>query len=443
MLLISLPIILYILPVIIIITLVVPPKQKRLDLSLGGLVYIGMTGGFQALILFLLMLVSSWMILRLQPSASGENNTRSLGWMYAGIGLQFLWLMLGKLLLSGAQLIPLILCAMQNTECICARAGHRIPIPALFQYFCYSTEAPRLLAGPPMHPDAVDTMWKKQTADEKNIGSGAALLIRGIFQNACLSLPMMHLHSELSELVHEKTIFDTLLLISVFYLALYFSYKGAAQMGQGIVMMIGLKYPESAEPPVFAGTFREFWTRLLNPFTQWTQRVFHPEKAADSASYFARAVLVFGGVGLLLGNSIGGLLWGVSCALLLTAERMLNPKWIQQIPLAARRLVIAFLVLFCLGMLRSSSLSDLFGFYGDLFGRNGLTISGTTLYFIRNNWFTLLFCLAALFPVRRTILSHSQKTSFRRFVFMIFAFCADMLMLTMSMAELMSHYLRN
>ncbi|MBR6107324.1 MAG: hypothetical protein IKQ39_04870 [Oscillospiraceae bacterium] len=444
MTLISLPMILYVLPVITVVTIAVPPKRKPLVLALGGLSYVWLTGGFQALTLMLLMIVSAWLVLRLQPTRiGGISKRRILTWMYAGVGIQFFWLLAAKLLLPEMQLIPLVLCAMQNTEYICARANRQVSVPGLFPFFCYASEAPRLFAGPPMHPETAENMWEQRKFSAENLGAGAAVYIRGLFQLACLALPMQHLHAALTALVPARTIADTWLLIAAYYFALYFGLKGAAQIGQGIALMIGLEYPDSFDSPILAGTQYGFWTRFMMPVSKWAERVLCADRTADAFSYFARAAVTMGGLGLMLGQGVGGMLWGVCSALVLTGERMLNPKWIAQIPIAARRVVTAVLMLFFLGLLRCGSVSELFSFYGGIFGKNGLMFSSRAAYFIKNNWFTLLLCAAAALPLRKMLLKYAEEKKWRRTAAQVIAVCMELTMTVMSMAELMSNYLGN
>ncbi|MBQ8921009.1 MAG: hypothetical protein IJ060_02480 [Oscillospiraceae bacterium] len=439
----TLPLVLYILPAVTVLTLLVPQKRKPLVLALGGLACVWLTGGSPALILLMCMTVSAWLVLRLLPVQQGAQGRRIKLRMYAGICLQFLFPVLGRLFLPGrAALLPLLILAMQNTEYICDRANKRVSIPGLFPFFCYSAEMPRLFAGPPLQADAAATMWQQRKQTAENLGSGAALYIRGLFQVTCLALPMQQLHRALSELIPEKTLLDEWLTVMVYYFMLYFSLKGAAQLGQGIAQMTGLIYPDSFDSPILAGTHYGFWTRFMVPVSAWAKRVLFPQHDADTGSYFARMLLIFCGIGLTVGSGICGLLWGICCALLLTAEHLLNPKWIAQIPIAARRVIVAVTLLIFLGMLRCGSLQQLVTFYSGFFGERGLAFSNTTGYLIKNYWFLILICIAALFPVRKTVTKHMEKNIARRIAAEILTVVLEFGMLAMSMAELMSSYLR-
>ena len=63
----TLPLVLYILPAVTVLTLLIPPKRKPIALALGGLCCVWMTGGFPALTLLMSMIVSAWLVLRLLP----------------------------------------------------------------------------------------------------------------------------------------------------------------------------------------------------------------------------------------------------------------------------------------------------------------------------------------------------------------------------------------
>jgi len=439
----TLPLVLYILPAVTVLTLLIPPKRKPIALALGGLCCVWMTGGFPALTLLMSMIVSAWLVLRLLPVQQGADDRRTKLRMYAGISLQFLFPVLGKVLLpERMQIIPLLLLAMQNTEYICDRANKRVAIPGLFPFFCYSAEMPRLFAGPPLSSDAAAAMWQQRKQSAENLGSGAAVYIRGLFQVTCLAMPMQQLHRAMSELIVQKTLLDEWLTVIVYYFMMYFSLKGAAQIGQGIAQMCGLIYPESFDSPILAGTHYGFWTRFMAPFSDWTKRVLLPQFGDDTGSYLTRMLLIFCSIGLLFGSGIGGLLWGICCALLLTGEHLLNPKWIAQIPIAARRVVVAVTVLIFLGMLRCGSFSELFTFYSGFFGEHGLAMSNTTGYLIKNYWFIILLSFAALFPVRKTLTKHTEIHFVRRIAAEMLTVVLEFAMLAMSMAELMSSYLR-
>lgn len=441
----SLTMVLYVFPAATLLTLPVPQQKKPAVFALGGLCCVWLSGGFPALILMMCMMISAWLFLRLQPVQSGtpaqDRNARYR--MYAGIAVQGIWLLLGKLLLSDSVLlIPLLICAMQHTEAICDRAHRRISAPGLFPFFCDSAEMPRLFAGPPMQTESSAAMRENRNLSAENIGNGASLYIRGLFQVSCLSLPMRSLCRTLNELVPEKTVLDEWLVLISFYLAVYFGLKGAAQIGQGIAQMTGLIYPDSFDSPVLAGTHYGFWTRFMKPFSDWIKRCLFPERSEKQSGYLTKLLLVFCTLGFLFGSGVCGILWGMFCALVLTAERQLNPKWIAQIPVAARRVLVAVVTLFALGMLCSGSPQEMFTHYSGLFGKNGLAPGSRTVYLFKNYWFSVLLCTAALFPVRNALKKYTDQNKRRRAAARILKVIPEFLMLALSMAELMSFYLR-
>lgn len=431
--------ILCLLPAFTVLTALLPGQWRPLSLSIGGLAVIWFLGGFPSMLLMMLSICSSWLVLRVLPPRTGDHRHRADLMLYAGILLQVLWLLLAKLLLGNIQTVPLLLCALQNVECLRARANRRIHTPPMYLYFCYQCDMTRLFAGPVLSFSKYEDCRAARKVTAERVGEGASLCIRGIFQLVCLSLPMQALHRQLIPGTVVHTVFDALLSLAAFFFAFYFALKGAAQLGQGIAEMLGFMYPDSFRSPVGALSLRDFWNRFMIPLRDWAHRVLLrslPEN--DNAGYFVRLSLLLGGIGLLLGNT-GGLIWGVCSALLLTAERRLSPAYGRQIPEPAKRFLTAVVMLFSLGF-AGTAVSSCFSFYGALFGFGGITLSETAGYLMRTNWLSGILCIAGLLPVSRMAghISHS----FLRTGWNVFRAAAETCMLLLAYAELLSQYIR-
>lgn len=438
----SLPMILFILPLFLILTLIVPEQWKAGVLALGGLAAVWMTGGFPALILLLLSVSTAWLIIRLQPKKSQVHHHRAEIWLYAGIGIQAILLLFGKLILDTAALIPLVICAMQGTEAMSDHANNRIRKPALFSFFCYQCDMTRLPAGPLLQYYQAEQLRNERSLSAKNIGQGAARCIRGLFQLVCLGLPMLSIQEtmKIGSVLHSAS--DALLTALSFYYFLYYALKGTAQIGQGLAQMLGYSYPDSFAEPILADSLLDFRKRFLTPLSDWSERVLHLESGMnDPAAYFARMALLFGGLGLIFGRGGCGLLWGVLSALLLTAEYVHCAKKPYSLPIRLRRILIAAIVLFSMGLLRSRNMIESFGFYAALLGINGIMLSDTAAYLLRENWLVLLLCTLGLFPLRQ-MLHRMPNGKPLNIVYSIIKSIIELLMLLWAYSELLSRYLR-
>lgn len=438
----SLPVLLYVLPVFSLLTAISHPHWKPDALALGGLCLVWVTGGFPALILLGLSVSLTWLVLRLSPRETKKHRRRARIWLTCGIFLQILLLLLARLLLGSQPLLPLLLCTLQGTECLCAHTKGRMKIPPLLTFFCYQCDMTRLPGGPVLQYPAYGEMLAGRSVSGKRLGQGASLCIRGLFLLVCLSLPMQAIHAEMASGGLVRTALDAVMLMLVFYMTLYYRLKGTAQIGQGIALMLGYTLPDSFDQPILADSMQNFWSRFLVPMHDWAKRVLLPDDAPyDPAGYFAKTALLFGGIGLLFGSGVCGLIWGVCTAAYLTFEytRKKRKKHAALLPAAARSVLTAAAVLLGMGMMGSRTPVDAFGCYTALLCFNGIPLSERTAYLLTTNWVPFMIALAGLFPLKKLL---PEPSGWSRWLRMFCQPAAELVMLLFSFAELLSRYLR-
>ncbi len=437
----SLPVILYVLPVFMLLAAFSHPHWKRDALALGGLCLVYVTGGYAALILLALSVSLTWLTLRLSPRRSERHPHRTEIWLYAGIGLQVLLLLLARLLLGSQAVLPMLLCTLQGTECLSSHAAHKLKTPPLHSFFCYQCDMTRLPGGPVLSFPQYEQALAARAVSRQKIGSGASLCIRGLFQLICLSLPLRTVHAQIASGGYVQTALDAAAMMLTFYLMLLYQLKGLAQIGQGLGRMLGYDLPDSFDTPVMADSMQDFWARFLIPMQQWTKRVLLLEdRTFDAAGYFARTALLFGGIGLLFGRGGCGMIWGVCTAVFLTAERYRRQKRrFGQLPVTARRILTAAAVLLGMGTLGSDSLIDAFSCYRALLCINGIPLSDRIGYTLGTNWVPLCIAIAGLFPLRKLL---PEENAWGRRLCAVCQPAAELVMLLFSYAELLSRYLR-
>lgn len=426
----SLPMILFVLPLFTLLAALTPARWQSLALALGGVSIIAVTGGFPAVILLLLSVASAWLVMRLQKQRTAAF------WFGIGIGIQGMLLLLGKFLLNELQLIPLMICAMQNFECLRARTQRKFAAPALYPFFCYQCDMTRLPAGPLLEYHEAAARREERCVTAENIGEGASKCIRGLFLLVCLSQPMFRLEAALKP----SAGFDALLDALSYYFAVYYALRGTARIGQGLAQMLGILLPDSFDDPLFADSPQDFRKRFLTPFYEWTERVLLPVRVQnDAGAYFARMTLLFGGLGLMFGRSIFGIVWGILTAGVLTAEHFYKARRRAGIPVQVRRFLTAAAVLLSMGLLCSDSIFDCFSYYGALLGANGFSLSAAAGYFAKTNMLVLLLCTAGLFPLRKL---GAQLPKYRLPV-TVCRIAGEAVMLLSAYSELLSNYLRS
>ena len=436
----SLPMILFILPVIVIAAALVPRQFRQDVLALGGLAAVCMTGGFPALTLLLVSVCGTWLLMRFQPQKTKEHHRRAEFRLYVSVFAQAVLVLLGRLMLTDLQLLPLLFCSLQATECLSEYANNRLSVPALHSYFCFQCDLTRLPAGTVRSYPEAEAAFHAQKFTAENVGQGASWFIRGLFQLVCLSLPMYTLQNTITAAAGSRTAADAVLLAVCFCFYLYFALKGTARMGQGIAKMLGIDLPDSFDDPLLADSLQDFRRRFLTPLHAWTERVLlNGHKSLDAAGYFSRMALLLCGVGFVLGRGAGGFLWGILFAGLLTAEHTRQPH-LHNVPVQARRILTVLLLLLTSGLLCSSSIFDCFSFYRSLLGINGVFLSDTVWYLLRTNWLPLLVCLCGLIPVHQL---HPPKGKIPQLLLGFCSAAAELFMLLAAYSELLSRYFRS
>ncbi len=447
----ALPVLLYVIPAVMLLAAVVPPRRKPTVLGLGGLAYEFATGGIAGLTLTLLSVCGAWLVLRLMFSSGSNGAVNVLSGRQSRLRLSFgiCWqaalLIAGKFLLTPAALLPVLLCAMFGIECMHMRAAHGMQIPPLIACLNEACSMPHFWAGPVMQhqtmQDAVHT--RKVTAEA--VGAGAGLCIRGLFQTVLLSMPMMTLLHELDSYVSPLTAADAWLTLIVFYCAVYHGLRGAVRLGVGLAMMLGLQgeMPEAAYP-IGAASLKEYWSRSIGSAAAWANRVLlHDVRETDTGRYFVRVLLFFGSVGTLLGNGWCGLFFGAAQAGLLTFSKLpAVSKRLHLLPKLLRQIGTALLVLLGMGLLKSSSLPELFAHAGALLGVNGGSLSGAARYLCGTHAVPLLLSVVLLFPVVPAVSRRIRDIPQVRKAAAICMPAAELGVLLCCMAELLSHYLR-
>ncbi|MCQ2408509.1 MAG: hypothetical protein MJ065_08305 [Oscillospiraceae bacterium] len=430
----SLPMILYILPLFTLAAALVPAERRQGVLALGGVTVVWATGGFAAFLLMLLQVSISWLILRLAPKRDGSHHHRADLWLYIGIGVQIVFLILGKLLLTRMLLIPLLFAALQSMECLTLRADRKMSVPALYNYLCYQFDMTRLPSGIVLSFAEAEKLQQNRKITGGMVGSGASKCIRGLFRIVCMALPMYAVVSALTPV----TIFDALLKVICFYFMLYHGLGGISRIGQGIAQMLGVLLPDMFRDPILAQSPQEFCERFCTPVYAWSERMLMQHSKHNSAGCFLRLSVLLGGIGLLFGSGTSGLIWGVLAAAVLTHDICRPDHKTRHLPTQLRGLLTALLVLLSMGFLCSGSLTDSFSYYGALIGIAGISLSDTAGYLSRTYLITLLFCAAGMIPLHNQL----KRLGTGKLPVRILRAAAELILLLAAYSELLSRYLR-
>lgn len=443
MILLDLTVLLCIIPLTAVLSFCLPARIRPYVLPAGGLAAVLAACGLRGLLLTLLSVCLGWVFLRTQPTAA-QNRRAAAFRMTAGIAVQAAFLPAGRLLLdTPAQRIPLLICIMQAVLCLRMRYAGQIAAQPLTAYCGYQWTLPRLIGGPVCsYPEAAEAEAGR-TPDFRLAGNGALHFTAGLVQLSLLAAPLFSMHRQMTDTGAAVSAADTWLLLAVFYCAAYYAVRGASELCRGFAALTGIRLPAQSDTPLRAHTPRDFCRRWYRSAADWCRAVLLGDGAEpDNTSYFARMLLCFCGIGLMLGRGWAtGLLWGVYMALILAAERALRRRGVHAAEGVSRFLTVLLMLYGCCAF-QAVTISDSLSAAASLIGKNGLLPSGRALYAFRNHWLPLVTAVIGLFPVRDAMRRLLQKKTWLRRIAYVLIPVAEAALLLLCLAGLLGSRLR-
>jgi alginate O-acetyltransferase complex protein AlgI len=153
---------------------------------------------------------------------------------------------------------------------------------------------------------------------------------------------------------------------------MYYGFSGYADMGIGFGRMLGVRLPENFRWPYVGQTIREFWQRWHIGLSQWFREYADVPGDGDrvppaSVSREALAVLL---CGIWYGAAWTFVVWGLYHAVLIVLERAGLEAAVKRLPVALRHVYLMVLLMVGWVILRSETLAGAQWFLKALVGLN-------------------------------------------------------------------------
>lgn len=401
---------LFFLPLLTILTAVVPQKWKSAVLTVGGLAACFLNG-WQTLLWALLSVFLGWFAVRCCPrTLTGPYAVKAKAWIAISFVLQTAIVILGKCNLY------LLLSGMQAVICVIDRANGMLRIPSLPQYVGYICEYPRWFGFCPTDFAAYkETRENRKPFEIERCAIGLWKMVFGIFELVMISMTMFEFFSMIveSQIGTHLSLLDSWFAALAIYCAFYFGFHGRMDIGQGMHLVLGYELPDGYDAPIFSKSLREYCGRVCKPFRAAAGDITGiPEDSSKMSTvrWFFGVLACLLVIGMVFNESlISGIVWGVLAAAVLLAERMIPQKITEKIPAAVKCVLVTLTAVgFCYGLGTIpvyTHLSDILC----LFGRGGIVLSGAALYAISWHWSDLLLAIACLFPLRKAYQALEEK----------------------------------
>ena len=285
--------------------------------------------------------------------------------------------------------------------------GQSPPVRSFFDFACFVSLFPQLIAGPIIRYNTIADQLVFRTHTLGKFSSGAALFILGLAKKVLLANTIGQVADAVFNAQAPSTL-DAWLGATAYAFQIYFDFSGYSDMAIGLGRMLGFEFPRNFNAPYLSQSITDFWRRWhISLSTFLRDYLYFPlggNRRGPARTYFNLAAVMLLG-GLWHGADWTFVLWGAYHGGLLIWERAMGKSSIYaRLPRPARIAITFLLLLISWVLFRSASITDAWRFLGTMFG-GPITQGGSILLaaeiYTRGTLIIMAACaLAAFQPVQ-------------------------------------------
>lgn len=339
------------LPVFLICYFVAPGRMKNVILFLGSLVFYAW-GEPVYILLILFTTISDYVHGRLIDSFQGKK--QATGLLISSITINLLVLgffqyadwVFGMLnVLTGTDLplfglpipIGIAVYALQTMSyTIDVYRGKISAQKNLLHFGVYVTMFPKLLSGPIVRYQQIETALHKRSVDVCQISYGMKRFVAGLAKKVLLANNIGALWNEISQMPYgELNLMTAWLGILAFAVQIYFEWSGYSDMAIGLGAVLGFSFPENFNYPYISATVTEFWRRWNITLGNWFKEYVYIPLGGSRLGIqkqLRNIIIVWGLIGIWHGADGSFLLWGLWFAVFLSLEKLFLGKLFTYLP---------------------------------------------------------------------------------------------------------------
>lgn len=241
---------------------------------------------------------------------------------------------------------------------------------SLLKYAVYISMFEQLIAGPIVVYGDVKNELDSRCVSRRNLLHGISVFIFGLGLKVLLANPLGKLWSQTVAIGFES-ISTPLAWIAIFAYSfqIYFDFFGYSLMAIGLGEMLGFTLPENFRHPYVSKTMTEFWRRWHITLGTWFREYVYIPLGGNRCGRFRTILnlaLVWTLTGIWHGAGYNFLLWGVSLFLIITAEKFVYGKFLEEHPLLGH-IYMLILISVTWSIFAINDISSLAVFLGRLF----------------------------------------------------------------------------
>ncbi len=249
--------------------------------------------------------------------------------------------------------------------------GQSPPVRSFFDFACFVSLFPQLIAGPIVRYNTIADQLVSRTHTLGKFSSGAALFILGLAKKVLLANTIGQVADAVFD-AQAPAALDAWVGVTAYAFQIYYDFSGYSDMAIGLGRMLGFEFPRNFSAPYLSESISEFWRRWhISLSTFLRDYLYFPlggNRRGTRRTYVNLATVMLLG-GLWHGANWTFVAWGAYHGAFLIWERAMGKSSIYaRLPRPARIATTFVLLLFSWVLFRSANISDAWQFLGTMFG---------------------------------------------------------------------------
>ena len=263
----------------------------------------------------------------------------------------------------------------------------------------YVAMFPQLIAGPIVRYIDIEPQLTERRVTLASFGMGTEYFIKGLAKKVLLANSLGMVYTSVQEMqVGTFSVLTAWVGILAYTFQIYFDFSGYSDMAIGLGKMFGFQFMKNFDYPYISTSVTEFWRRWHISLGSWFREYVYIPLGGNRVSvpkHIRNILIVWALTGLWHGASWNFVLWRLYYGLLLLVEKYFLTPLLQRCPSWVKHLYTMLFVIIGWVLFSNTSITDAFGYLGNLFGvTNGGIIDPTGLYLLKTN--LILMVLAVL-----------------------------------------------
>lgn len=398
-------------------------KKRNVVLLVFSLIFYAW-GGVQYLFLLLGMAFCSWLCAR-QIEAAGENGRQRRIWLVIEcvvlLGLLAFFKYTGFILTNLQSLtgfpkeIPEIILPIGISFYTFQLISYVVDVyrkeveaqPKYWKVLLYCSLFHQCIAGPIVRYKTVADEIDSRRITVTDLSEGVRRFCVGLAKKAILANSCAAVADQLLENTQTAPVAGLWLGMLFYMFQIYLDFSAYSDMAIGMGRMVGFHYLENFNYPYMAGSVQDFWRRWhISLSTFFRDYVYIPLGGSRRGNLITvrNMFAVWALTGMWHGASWNYILWGLYFFVFLTLERFVLKPVLAKLPKVVSHGYALLVIYFGWVLFRFEDLSSLWGVLAGMFGAGARPLSSLAVsYTLLNNVFLMIFCMAAVTPLGKTI----------------------------------------